>query len=275
MPENRFLSALEPAARRAGPALWFAFLGSDLLVLEAEGAADVPLLADLGELGLEPVRSQFLGSLGGHECWSVELAGDATAPSAAAFRPLRALYGLLPEDLYAVAGRAAQIVEWERTHLFCGRCGGPTEPAPGERARRCPACGLASFPRLSPAVIMRVERGEELLLARAHSFPDAFYSVLAGFVEPGESLEEAVAREIEEEVGIEVGDVRYFGSQPWPYPHSLMIGFTAAYAGGEIRIDERELLDAAWFTADRLPRVPPPLSIARWLIDDFVSRFEG
>jgi NAD+ diphosphatase len=142
----------------------------------------------------------------------------------------------------------------------------------GERARTCPACGLAAYPRLSPAVITVVERGPEILLAQGINFPEPFYSTLAGFVEPGESLEEAVEREIREEVGIEVRDVTYFGSQPWPFPNSLMIGFTATYGRGEIEIDPTELVDAAWFRKDALPHIPPPLSISRRLIDWAAAR---
>ncbi len=128
------------------------------------------------------------------------------------------------------------------------------------------------FPRLSPAIIVLVERGDQVLLARGTAFPDGMYSTLAGFVEPGESLEEAVHREIYEESGILLTDLRYFGSQPWPFPHSLMIGFTARYAGGEIVIDPAEIADAQWFTVDRLPRVPQKLSIARRLIDSYVAK---
>jgi NAD+ diphosphatase len=170
-----------------------------------------------------------------------------------------------------VAGRAVQIVAWDLTHRFCSRCATPTPPLAGERAKKCPACGLVSYPRLTPAVIVAVQRGNTILLARNAAFTAAFYSVLAGFVEPGETLEGTVRREIREEVGIEVRDIRYFGSQPWPFPHSLMIGFTANWAAGELRIDERELADAGWFAADALPTIPPKLSIARRLIDAFVA----
>ncbi len=142
---------------------------------------------------------------------------------------------------------------------------------PTERAKRCPKCGLVNYPRLSPAVIVLISRGDELLLARAHRFPTGMYSILAGFVEPGESLEETVVREVREEVGIEVKDIRYFGSQPWPFPNSLMIGFTATYAGGDIVLEPEELVDAAWFNKHNLPQIPPKISIARKLIDWFVS----
>jgi NAD+ diphosphatase len=190
-----------------------------------------------------------------------------------AFRALRDLYGRIDEHLWTLAGRAAQLVEWDRTHLHCGRCGTPTEHATGERARRCPVCGHAAFPRLSPAVIVRVTRGDEILLARAQRFPGTMYSVLAGFVEPGESVEETVAREVFEETAIEVQDVRYFGSQPWPYPHSLMLGFTARWRAGEIAVDGTEIEAADWFRADAMPMTfPGNISISQWLIRDFLVR---
>jgi NAD+ diphosphatase len=182
------------------------------------------------------------------------------------------LYGRLPDEQFSIAGRAVQILLWDQTHRFCGRCGQPTVHAPAERAKLCPRCGLLSFPRLSPAVIMLIRRGDELLLARNKAFADGFFSVLAGFVEPGESLEETVAREVREEVGLEVTDIGYFGSQPWPFPHSLMIGFTATYAGGEIRLQADEIAEAGWFhKRGDLPRLPGKLSIARRLIDSFIE----
>jgi NAD+ diphosphatase len=165
---------------------------------------------------------------------------------------------------------AFQIVHWDRTHRFCGQCGQPMEPMTEERARKCARCDLVFFPRLSPVIIVRVSRGEQLLLARSPHTPPAMYSVLAGFVEPGETLEEAVMREVMEEVGVSLRNIRYFGSQPWPFPHSLMIGFTAEHAAGEIRIDGKEIEDANWYSVDRLPMLPSPISIARRLVDDFL-----
>lgn len=166
-----------------------------------------------------------------------------------------------------------QLVEWERTHRFCGRCATPTEPAMGERARRCPTCGLLAFPRLAPAIITLIERDDgRALLARGRTFPIPMYSCIAGFVEPGETLEQAVHREVREEVGVALDNVRYWASQPWPFPHSLMLGFTAEWAGGEIVIDEAEIVDAKWFSADDLPPIPPGISIARRLIDDWIER---
>ena len=266
-----FVSGIGPPEPPSERAWWFAFQRSELLVLESEREAAVPCLPDLGEAGVAAEARHYLGRLGGLDCYAVGLSEGAAPPAGTQFHGLRGLYGRLDDDLYALAGRAFQIVEWDRTHRFCGRCGEPTEDTEGERAKRCPACGQLAFPRLSPAVIVLVRRGRELLLARGRAFVGPFYSALAGFVEPGESLEEAVAREVREEVGVEVADIRYFGSQSWPYPHSLMIGFTAVYAGGEIAIDESELVDAGWFSTERLPHLPGKLSIARSLIDAFLQ----
>jgi len=167
------------------------------------------------------------------------------------------------------------VVDFERTHRFCGRCGVPTEPVSGERARRCSACKLTAYPRISPAVIVLLRKGSRALLARAAHFPLPFFSTLAGFVEIGETLEDTCAREIREEVGVEVGRLRYFGSQPWPFPHSLMVAFIAEYAGGEIRVDGKEIVEANWFAPDALPLVPPRASIARRMIDAWVAEELG
>lgn len=230
-----------------------------------------------------PLRGQhFLGMLGDRPCW----AGDVEPPDSSdpsdddgSFTALRALYGRLNEVEWTVAGRAVQLVEWDRTHRFCGRCGNETGPSSQERSRRCPHCGLTAFPRLAPAIIVLIERdgpdGPEALLARGRQFPIPMYSCLAGFVEPGETLEEAVEREVFEEVGLEVDDVQYVASQPWPFPHSLMLGFTARWAGGDIVLDETEIADANWYRADDLPMVPPGMSIARRLIDAWVERAMG
>lgn len=267
--QDTFVSAVDPPGVPLETAWWFAFSGDSLLVVQEAEAATVPCSASLEELGFAPVRQQYLGTLAGRGCYSAELPADAAVPEGMAFLGLRGLYGRLEEAVYALAGRAFQITEWDRTHQFCGHCGTSTVQVCGERAKRCPDCGLSSYPRVTPAIIVLVSRGSEMLLARANNFPNAFYSTIAGFVEAGESLEEAVAREIKEEVGVDVRDIRYFGSQPWPFPHSLMIGFTATYAGGEIHVDGVEIADAAWFDKDHLPQSPSKLSIARKLIDAF------
>ncbi|MEM7064751.1 MAG: NAD(+) diphosphatase [Cyanobacteria bacterium P01_B01_bin.77] len=273
-----FVAGINPATAPDGPGWWFGFNGSRLLVMVTDDGErseasriDVPQVKNLEELEIKPVRSQYLGTLANYPCYAAELLPGMDLPPNLALQPLRELYGQIAEPLFAIAGQATQLVEWDRTHQYCGCCSTPMEQSLYERVKQCPQCGLRQYPRLSPAVIMLVYRGPEVLLARAHRFRNGMYSVLAGFVEPGESLEETVAREVREEVGIEIQDIRYFGSQPWPFPNSLMLGFTARYASGDIVIDPVEIESAAWFTKDTLPPVPGKLSIARKLIDWFVS----
>ncbi|MFM8529332.1 MAG: NAD(+) diphosphatase [Ilumatobacteraceae bacterium] len=231
----------------------------------------------------EPVdetwTAHFLGMLetdaDGIAYWGVDVPrGDD--PSDGAALDLFSYFGRVTEDEWLVAGRAVQLVDWARTHRFCGRCATATEPAQGERAMKCPACGLVAFPRLAPAMITLVTRGEpgpdqEALLARGVQFRAPMFSCLAGFVEPGETLEAAVIREVREEVGVEVGNVRYLGSQPWPFPHSLMLGFRADWRSGDIVCDPSEILEANWYRKDALPNVPPGISIARKLIDHWLA----
>lgn len=164
-----------------------------------------------------------------------------------------------------------QILHWHKEHCFCGKCGTAMKNRKTELAKICPACEFVSFPRLSPAVIMSVTRGNQILLGRAPRFPPGMYSTLAGFVEPGETLEEAVKREVREEVNIRINNIQYVASQPWPFPHSIMIGFSASYVDGEIEIDNHELEDAKWFSVRNLPALPSKITIARLLIDNFIK----
>ena len=269
---RRFVLETVPPKVRSESAWWFVFQESKLLVEEGPSGVNLPCLIHITEMGLAPLREHYLGRLDDRPCYAVEVAEGTMAPAGMAFEGLRQVYGCLDEGLFWIAARAVQIIDWDRTHQFCGRCGVPLRTKAGERAKECPQCGLLHFPRLAPAIIVLVEQGNQLLLARSRHFMPGMYSVLAGFVEPGESLEEAVAREVKEEVGIEIRDIKYFGSQPWPFPHSLMIGFTATYAGGEISRDDKEIEDAGWFTVEKLPRIPGKISIARKLIDGFIAK---
>ena len=245
-----------PGDRPTGPALVVAVHeGRSVFVIDDDGPGD----------GL------FLGTLDGRWCFAVDVRDDPDV-DLDLFRDLRMLWGALDEETWTVAGRAAQIVDWDRTHRFCGQCATATEPSPGERARRCPRCGLVAYPRLAPAVITLIERDDgRILLARNPAFPAPFFSLLAGFVEPGETLEQAVARETFEEVGVAVGDITYWGSQPWPFPHSLMVGFRARYQGGDLVLQEDEIAEADWFGPDELPMVPPTMSIAGRMIEAWVA----
>jgi NAD+ diphosphatase len=253
------------------PVFWLPFRGAELLVRRDENGAALLSHAEWEALGWNAERSLEVGELAGRRCRAAEVIG-AEPPEGMVFEGLRRLWGALPEEAWRLAGRAVQLLDWDRNHRFCGRCGAETERQAGELSRTCPRCSLAHFPRLSPAVIVRVERGDQILLARSPHFAPGVYSTLAGFVEPGESLEEAVRREIEEEVGVRVGNIRYFGSQPWPFPNSLMIAFVADYESGELRLQEGEIEDARWYTRDDLPALPAPMSIARTLVDGFLRR---
>ncbi|MEM9566483.1 MAG: NAD(+) diphosphatase [Actinomycetota bacterium] len=259
------------------PGRWFLFDERDrLLLIDGRPPAMVEAPAgttDLHVLGHDadgPIRAGRLPA--GYD----PDAFDAPTDDAIVL-DLRRAYAVLEEVEWILAGRAAQILKWDADHRFCSRCGDETEPHQRDRARLCPSCGHIAFPRLTPAVITLVERQDgQALLAWGRQFPGRFYSALAGFVEPGETLEQCVVREVKEEVGIDVEDVRYFGSQPWPFPHSLMIGFNASYAGGDLVLQEEEIVEADWFHHEELPPVPRGrMSIAGWLIEDWVARRSG
>lgn len=272
MSTPRFVPGHQPPTRGREDAFLFAAQGLELLIEERAGAVAIPKGALLPELA---AGAHFIGTLDGVDCYAAVWPKGQEAPAGLKLIGGRNLFRQVDEELLFVAGRALAIAEWDVTHRFCGRCATPTDLVPGERARRCPACHTPYYPRISPAVIVLVTRGDSVLLARASNFPDAFFSTLAGFVEPGESLEETVHREVKEEVGIELKNLRYFGSQPWPFGRSLMVGYTAEYAGGELRVDGKEIAEAGWFTVDALPRIPPRLSIARHLIDSWVERMKA
>jgi NAD+ diphosphatase len=264
-----------------GEAHWFVFRGDELLVemgpmvkpsddprVKARPAwAKLPRREDHRWLGSGAARTLYLGRLAGTQCWAAELAEGAEAPAGMAWAGLRALFTVLDDAQFALAGRALQLVAWDRTHQYCGRCGTPTQPKADERVRICPACKLAAYPRVAPAIMALVKREKELLLARSPHFPAGMYSALAGFVEPGESLEQCLAREVHEEVGVRVDNIRYFASQPWPFPHSLMIAFVCDWREGELRPQKGEIEDAKWFKVLQLPKLPSRISIARRLID--------
>jgi NAD+ diphosphatase len=265
-------SVVAPVEKQHEQAWWFVFHEQKMLVYKERSVSAVPLSITLEELGLSPLYERYLGTLKGTRCFAAYLPDETETPANMGFLGLRGLFGELDEHLYDIAVRALSLVNWESTHQFCSRCGSRAERRNDILARQCPTCGLTMFPRISPAVIVLVERRKKVLLARASRFKEDIYSVLAGFVEPGETLEETVKREIKEETGIEVKNIRYFGSQPWPFPDSLMIAFTARYAGGEINVDNEEIVEAKWFAADQLPNIPGKTSIARSLIDWFVAK---
>lgn len=269
-----------PANRLAAPASpqawYFSFVQRELLLPHADGPEAGPL-ALLAPRGAAPWLDQalarhYLGRLSGVDCWAVAL---PQAPNGWRATPLRAAMLALDPELGALAGRAAQVLEWDRSHAYCGTCGTATVLKDGERARLCPACQSVSYPRLSPAMMALVWRPGALLLARSPHYAAGMYSALAGFVEAGESLEECVHREVAEEVGVTVRDLRYYGSQSWPFPHSLMVAFTARWAEGHIVAQPEEIEDAQWFALDALPQIPPRFSIAGHLIRDSLAAMQS
>lgn len=194
------------------------------------------------------------------------VARDVQAPAGFMFCNLRSILAELP-DYAALASRAFQVSEWVRTHRYCGVCATPMHRSDTELCFHCGACGFSAYPRVSPAMMVLIKRDDQILLAKHATYATARYTALAGFVEAGESIEDAIHREVFEEVGLYVKDLRYFGSQSWPFPHSLMIAYTAEYADGELRIQESEIADAQWFgPGDTLPAIPMLESIAGRLV---------
>lgn len=186
--------------------------------------------------------------------------------------PLRQSYYKLPETLYLKAGKCAELLYWDRNTRFCGVCGGLMK-LHTDISKRCEHCGKEVWPQLATAIIVLIHRGpDEVLLAKGRNFKRDFYGLIAGFVETGETLEEAVCREVKEETGLQIKNIRYFDSQPWPYPSGLMVGFNADYASGELHVQREELKKVGWFHRDHLPNLPEPLSIARRLIDHWLHQ---
>lgn len=271
-----FISLTEAPSEMSDPVFWFVFQKNNLLV-ETDGEKNVvPKASSLTDLGFKSARSLYLGTLNGSHCFAAEPDEKGNWPENANFMDLRMLHGMMSPDFLQAAVTAIQVLNWDETFQFCGRCGTPTENKPDERAKVCPACGLMNFPRLAPAIMAAVIRDDRILLANGRGFPSNFFSVLAGFVEPGETLEECVEREVCEEVGITVQNIRYFGSQPWPFPNSLMIAFTMEHKSGEIHVDSEEINSAGWFSEDAMPFRPDArISISGRLIDWFENRNSG
>jgi len=241
------------------------------------------LLVDIGKTGVDqpggnlfpfgraadfgsPVDALLVGEFQGMSCYAADL-DKLPENIPGELMPVRSFLSLAGAEAIALAGRATQLLDWQKNHRYCGRCGSLTTVKSGQFAMLCPICDLVAYPRIAPAVMVLIGRGDELLLARSHRFRPGVFSALAGFVEAGETLEQCANREVQEEVGISIANLRYFGSQSWPFPNSLMVAFFADYADGTINPDPSEIEDAKWFSRSALPTLPEPVSIARQLID--------
>ena len=201
----------------------------------------------------------------------IELTNPATPPSTLTRFHLRECATLLEPDTFKAIGKAKQLHAWQQTHLFCGRCGTPTLSADNDKARACPRCDLMAYPRISPCVLVAIHKDQQILLARSPHFRPELYSVLAGFIEAGESAEECAMREVYEEVGLHIGPLDYFGSQPWPFPNQLMLAYSAPYLSGTLNLDPIEIEDAGWFSPDQLPQLAEPHTLSNQLIQHVIK----
>jgi NAD+ diphosphatase len=265
-----FIPAVVPqSATNLTEVYWLIFHPEGLLL----SGLDSPRLvrSDYATVKVRVSSERFLGYLDGYPVLTAAWQGTAVPTGFTPYN-LRKLYGIVAADLHRLAVRASHLVYWDRTNSFCGVCGAPTINSRTETAKICTQCGHIAYPRIAPAIITAIIKQDQILLARSNRFPPNFYSVIAGFVEPGETLEECVRREVREEVGLEVGNIRYFTSQPWPFPDSLMVAFIADYQSGEIKVDGREILAADWFVPEHFPEIPGGYSVARKLLDWFVER---
>ena len=250
-------------------AFWFIFQNNELLLLRENNT--LPGDAECASVALYFLRRFQLGKLNNIEYYCAEMSKDVSIPDMFHSLTLRQALPLFENDKYGLAVKAYSIMNWDSNHQFCGCCGSLTTHQVKDFERQCPSCKLSFFPRISPSIIVLIKKENHLLMARSPHFPPGVYGLIAGFVNAGESIEEAVHREVKEEVGLTIKNLLYCGSQPWPFPDSLMMAFTADYETGEIIMDQDEIEDAGWYEYDKLPGLPSmALSIAMKLIDDFV-----
>ena len=261
-----FVPGLAPPADYSASMTFVVSPAGDLLVVPGEPPR--PAVLPAAQAGAP--TAVFIGRLDERACFAQW--GPDAAPAGMEYRNLREMLTRLEEPLGPLAGRARQLLEWDRDHCYCGRCGTRMQDKRDERAKICPACDHLCFPRINPAIIVGITRGDAILLCRNRRFPGVMHSIVAGFVDVGETLEPTVEREVAEEVGLRVRNIRYFGSQSWPFPSGLMLGFTAEAESGDIRVDGDEIVEAGWYTAANLPTIPRPGSISRCIIDRVLRR---
>ena len=257
--------------------LWFIFLGDRILVNNFdEDVSDIPTLKKISSTGTKIENEHYLGKLNNQQCYVAEAVGPTINDENLVWIGLRSAFNILSEKKFSIAGRAYQIINWSRTNMYCGKCGNKTHQDQREFVKICSVCEFKMYPRISPAVMALICRGKEFLLARSPHFPEGMFSAIAGFSEPGETLEQTIHREVFEEVGLTVSNIRYFASQPWPFPHSMMIAFHCDYLRGEIKCDPEEIEDAKWFSPTNLPpKLPGEISIARELLNSKIYSAKG
>ena len=274
MRQSVFVPGHRGPAQVEGEVACCLFHGNRVFITRDGGRPALPRV-DVGVYGIALDTAHYLGTLDGRPCYGMALPQDAALPEGLELLGMRALILEGDELAAGIAGQAFQLLEWARTHRHCGCCGQPTLPHAADRALECPDCKLVFYPRISPVmmalVYRRNDKGSELLLTRKAGYAEGRYTVVAGFVEAGESLEQCLAREVKEEVGVDIRNPRYFGSQPWPFPNSLVMAFSAEWACGEVVPDGTELEDARWFSIDALPDLPEAVHISRLLIDDTLA----
>lgn len=275
MSQPEFIPGILAPANINKAANWLMFLNDKPVIVGGEVSNPIPYFDNPSRMGLTIENRFFLGLFRGEACYAASLDPLADLPMEFTVCDMKLMLAKLPEAWFQLLGLAQQILTWDRNHQYCGACGSHTHFHAADRAKVCPDCGLRNYPRVSPCIITLVTHGDKVLLGRSPRFIPDLYSTLAGYIEPGETVEQAVHREVKEEVGVELGKLEYVKSQPWPFPHSLMLGFIAEYQQGDIRVDEDELEDAQWWHIDKLPLIPPQGTISRALIDIHIERYKG
>ncbi|EKD69926.1 MAG: hypothetical protein ACD_46C00695G0001 [uncultured bacterium] len=252
---------------------WFIFQNEKLLLTSTIQSHSPLSLDEIFNIQSALTRQYCLMDTSQYQVFCAELPTDFTMPDGLTIIPLKKALELLHSDWYNIAAKASAIIDWDKNHQYCGRCSNPTIHRENTFERYCPICNLVFYPRISPSIIVLIQKNDHILMARGHHFTPGVYGLIAGFVEPGESLEDAVHREVKEEINIKIKNLTYFGSQAWPFPDSLMMGFIAEYASGEIQIDPKEIAEAGWYRYDALPGRPSSqISIANRLLNDVIAK---
>lgn len=266
-----FTPGVNPPEHNEDNEIWFIFSENKLMIQETEEIVALPNIEDINKYKKYFKHVNYVGRAREEYCYAAEVSETDIIDESYKFYDFRSIVSNMNDEEFLLCSKAIQVINWDKNNKFCGRCGSPMKNSDSERAKICPKCGSTNYPRISPAVIVAITKGDKLLLAHNKNFRQKMYSLIAGFIEVGETIEQCVRREIMEEVGIKVNNIKYFQSQPWPFPNSLMIAFTAEYDEGEINPDGFEIEDADWYGVDNMPSIPKAGSVARKLIDWFMG----